>query len=71
MRVMPDEGLKAEYAQPHHLVKIYNIGRTTVWRYLTEMRARKEYSGDIVKLSHNMTIVRVSAFEKYLRSIKA
>ncbi len=58
---------KAEYVQPKHIMKIYSLGRTTVWKLLTEMRATPKYKKSFRDLGYHLKLVKRADFERFLQ----
>ena len=56
------------YAQPNQLCKLFGFGRTTVWRYLTEMESLKEYKKASISLNKRLKVVNIKMFEKFLHA---
>lgn len=57
------------YVQPKHLTEKFSLGRTTVYRYLREMKKVPKYRKSFLDLSYHKKIVKLADFEKYLQEI--
>lgn len=54
------------WAQPHQLGEIFGMSRTTVWRFITEMEARKEYKKASISLNKRLKLINIKVFEQFL-----
>ncbi len=58
---------KAEYVQPKHIMKIYSLGRTTVWKLLTQMRTIPKYKKSFRDLGYHLKLVKLEDFKRFLQ----
>lgn len=56
-----------EYIRPFQIVKRFSMGRTTVWKYLKEMRGLKQYQDSFLDLGIKLKLVKLADFEEFLR----
>lgn len=55
------------FVKAGHLGKLFNIGRTTVWRELSKMRTLPKYKGSFIDLNHGLRLVNVADFKQFLQ----
>ena len=54
------------YVQSNHIMQLYDISRTTIWRICSEMRLIPKYKNAFRDLSYNKKLVHLATFEKFL-----
>ena len=54
------------YARPCQLVKMYDTSRTTIYRYLKEMRGMRRYQGSILDMGPKHKLVELKAWQDFL-----
>ena len=57
-----------EFLQASTITKKYDIGRTTAWKYLKEMRTQRKYQHSFIDLSYKLKLVKKADFEEFLYS---
>lgn len=59
---------RAEWVQPKHIVKMYSMGRTTVWRLLKKMKAVPKYEHSFRDVTFCLKLVKLADFEDFMQS---
>lgn len=67
--MLQDSDVKQVWARPCQLMKIYGVGRTTLYNWLKGFQASKKYRGKFIDLSQCVKLVNVKAFEEYLQGL--
>lgn len=57
----------ALYVQPKHLVDMYSMSRTTIWRLLKTMKQIPKYKKSFHDLGWQLKLVKLADFEKFLQ----
>ena len=57
----------ALYVKAGHLGELFDMGRTTVWRKLNEMRAVPKYKGSFIDISYGLRLVKIADCEQFLK----
>lgn len=55
-----------KWVQPCHLVKMYGLSRTTIYRHMQKMRLQQKYKDSIRRVTKVSTLVNLKDFDKYL-----
>lgn len=63
-----DNDLTPTYIRPYQIVKVYSIGRTTVWRLLNEMKKIPKYHKSILMPSRIVTLVNSRDFQEFMET---
>lgn len=61
--------VEQELATPSELVVRFRLGRTTIFKYLGEMRKSEEYKDYVYNPAYRKVLVDIKGFRAYLRSI--
>lgn len=67
------EGVKVDdkggqWLRPKQIQERFSMGRTTLWRLLTEMKAIPKYNKSVLFLSQTMKLINVADFLEFLKS---
>jgi len=57
-----------QWLRPKQLQERFSMGRTTLWRLLTEMKAVPKYNKSVLFLSQTMKLINVADFREFLKS---
>lgn len=57
----------ALWVQPARLVKLFSIGRTTVWKLTKEMQSIPKYRDSFLDLGWQLKLVKLVDFEQFLK----
>jgi len=66
MHMVETKELTPTYLRPCDIVKVYSIGRTTVWRIMNEMKKIPKYRKSILNYSPVLTMVNRHDFQEFL-----
>ncbi|GGA98734.1 helix-turn-helix domain-containing protein [Macrococcus hajekii] len=67
--VMDEREVKAiepRFAKVATLAKIYNVSKTTVYRWLKEAEQSQEWPKLFIEVTSSLTLVNLEEFERYL-----
>lgn len=59
------------FVKAGHLGRLFNVGRTTIWRKLEKMRTLPKYKGSFIDLSYGLRLVNVADFKQFLQEESA
>ena len=67
--VVEIKSLPQQYARVGNVARLFDLGRTKTSELINAMEKNKTWSQYIITISEKAKLVRVDAFEKYLKSI--